>query len=57
VLQPYEEGELEIAVDTRRFVGRKTFSTYLQTDNGKLMETILNITVDAQDPPVEPIPY
>jgi hypothetical protein len=57
VIQPFEVGELEISLDTRRFVGRKTFSAYLQTDNGKLMETILNITIDAQDPPLEPIPY
>jgi len=57
VLQPFEEGELEISLDTRKFAGRKTFSAYLQTDNGKFMETILRITVDSQNPPVEPVPY
>jgi hypothetical protein len=50
VLQPDEEAELEITLDTRRFAGRKICSAYLQTDNGKLMETIFKITVEV---PVE----
>ena len=57
VIPPFEQGELEISLDTRRFFGRKTVSMYVQTDNGTLMETVFVITADAQDPPVEPIPY
>jgi hypothetical protein len=48
VLEPNEEGRIEIVLDTRRFQGPKTVALYLQTDNGKRMETIFYITADAQ---------
>jgi len=51
VLQPYEEGNLEITLETSRFRGQKKFTVYLQTDNGKVTETRFYITADSQEDP------
>jgi len=51
VLQPSEEGKVEAFLDTRRFRGRKTCAGYLETDDGKTMETLFYIKADAQDAP------
>jgi len=51
VLQPNEEGKIEILFDTRRFRGRKTQSLWLQTANGKTTVTVFYITADSQDEP------
>jgi hypothetical protein len=51
VLQPYEEGKLEIFFDTRRFRGRKTKALRLEMTNGKMMETMFTISAEAQDDP------
>jgi hypothetical protein len=53
VLQPWEEGELEISLDTRLYSGHTTIFTWLHTDNGKLMYTYFLITADVQDPPLD----
>jgi len=51
VLQPNEEGKVEILLDTRRFVGPKTKALWLETDNGKRSVTVLYIKADSQDVP------
>lgn len=47
VLQPHEEGDVEVTVDARRFRGRRSFTVYLQTDNGTAMTTLLQVTADS----------
>ena len=39
VLQPKEEGKLEVSVDARRFVGRKTMGIWLTTEHGEVTQT------------------
>jgi hypothetical protein len=45
VLQPNEEGELEILLDTRKFTGNKRIAVYVTLDNGRL--TTVRLTVSA----------
>lgn len=40
MLRPNEAARVEVAVDTRRFVGAKTMRLYLTTDNGTTTETL-----------------
>jgi hypothetical protein len=47
VLQPNEEGKLEVFFDTRRFKGPKTQCLWLSMDNG--MTTMFTISADAED--------
>ena len=51
LLQPHEEGEVEISLDTRRFRGHKTRTLYmtLRTDNGKSMIVIFRVSADSQE--------
>jgi hypothetical protein len=52
VLQPNEEGKVEIRVDTSRFVGRKTKSLLLTTKQGGITRTYqLTVTGIAKNPP------
>jgi hypothetical protein len=56
VLQPYEEGKVEIVLDTRRFRGTKTSALYLEMENGQTIETKFTVTADSQDEPMLSIP-
>jgi hypothetical protein len=47
VLQPNEEGKVEISLDTRRFRGRRTYALFLQMDNGKT--TVFHVTANSLD--------
>jgi hypothetical protein len=49
VLQPNEEGKVEISLDTSRFKGRKTCALFLEWDNGKT--AVFHVTADSQDDP------
>jgi hypothetical protein len=49
ILLPYEEGQLEISVDTKRFKGPKSVAVYVETDNGKKMVTMLYVQADSRD--------
>jgi hypothetical protein len=51
VIQPNEEGKVEIVLDTRLFRGRKRSTLYLQMDNGKTTEARFTVTADSQDDP------
>jgi hypothetical protein len=51
VLQPGEEGSLEVSFDARRFIGRKTSRLWLLTDNGKKTATVFYVTADSQEGP------
>jgi hypothetical protein len=51
VLQPNEEGRVEISLDTRRFSGRRTWSLVLEMNDGKKMVTRFTITANALDDP------
>jgi hypothetical protein len=47
-LEPNEEGKVEVLLDTRRFVGRKTISMYLTLENG----TEVAFQISAESDPV-----
>jgi hypothetical protein len=49
LLQPNEEGKVEISLDTSRFRGRKTYALFLEMDNGKT--TVFHVTANSQDEP------
>jgi hypothetical protein len=51
VIQPYEEGKVEIVLDTRLFRGPKRRTLYLKMDNGKTMEARFTVTADSQEGP------
>jgi hypothetical protein len=51
VLQPNEQGMVEIVMDTARFRGPKTAVMYLTMDNGKTIHTVFRLNADSQDPP------
>jgi hypothetical protein len=44
VLQPSEEGAVEVNLDTRRFAGPKTVSLYLTLEYGTTITTPLTVT-------------
>ncbi len=47
-LQPNEEGKLEISVNTRYFVGRKSTALWLEMQSGdKTMETFIQVTAES----------
>jgi hypothetical protein len=49
VLLPGEVGEVEVILDTSRFVGPKTQTLFLTLDNGTVAEARLTITADSQE--------
>jgi len=49
VLQPNEEGKIELFYDTEQFVGAKTGTVYVQSDNGKFREHRLWISAVSRD--------
>jgi hypothetical protein len=49
LLQPGEEAQLNVSLDTRRFKGRRTCRVLVETDNGKPTVTTFYVTADAQD--------
>jgi hypothetical protein len=51
VLQPNEETQLKVSLDTTRFVGPKTLRVLVETDGGTPMVTVFWLTADAQNPP------
>jgi hypothetical protein len=51
VLQPDEEGKVEVHFDTRRFVRNKTQTLFLTMDNGKTTEIRFTITAYSQEEP------
>jgi len=47
-LQPDEEGKLEVIIDTRYFVGRKTTDVWLEMDGGgKFIVILVRITAES----------
>jgi hypothetical protein len=50
-LQPLEEAQLKVSLDTCRFKGRKTYRVVVEADNGKPMVSVFSVTADAQNPP------
>src|SRR5690349_8122583 len=55
MLQPNEEGKVEVYLDTRRFLGKKTRRLFfiLEADNKKTTEARFCLTADAQELPPE----
>jgi hypothetical protein len=51
VLQPNEEGQVEISLDTKRFQGPRRFSLLLRMDNGKKIVTMITVAANALDDP------
>jgi hypothetical protein len=51
VLQPNEEGQLEISLDTSKFRGPRRCSLLLHTENGKKTVTRFIIAANALDDP------
>jgi hypothetical protein len=49
VLQPNEEGKVEILLETARFSGSRTYSGYFNTDNGKT--TAFRVRANSQQDP------
>jgi hypothetical protein len=50
MLKPNEEGRIEVAFDTGRFVGPKTQSLYLTIEQRGISETfVLSITANSSD--------